>query len=213
MNSVNIADIRKDYTLQGLAEREVNRDPFAQFQLWFDQALSANVPEPNAMTLATCTPDGTPSARIVLLKGFDQRGLQFFTNYLSRKGSELLHNPRSAAVFFWPDLERQIRIEGLVSKVTPEESDNYFHSRPRNSRLGAWASEQSSVIPDAAFLEARQREFDATYGNDVPRPEHWGGYRLAPTMFEFWQGRPSRLHDRLRFRLVGSEWILERLSP
>lgn len=212
--NMNLADIRKDYTLKGLHESDAARDPLEQFQVWFGQAVAAGVAEVNAMTLATCTPDGTPSARIVLLKGLDARGLQFFSNYESRKGSELLNNPRAALVFFWPDLERQVRIEGVVERTTEAESDEYYHSRPRNSRLGSWASVQSSVIASREELEARQRELDAKYpGESVPRPPHWGGYRVVPHMFEFWQGRPSRLHDRLRYRLVNGIWIVERLSP
>lgn len=211
---MKLADIRKDYTLKGLHESDAAVNPFDQFQLWFSQAVAAGVAEVNAMTLATCTPDGTPSARIVLLKGLDERGLQFFSNYESRKGLELSNNPRAALVFFWPDLERQIRLEGLVEKTTEAESDEYYHSRPRNSRLGSWASIQSSVISGREELEARQRELDALHpGESVPRPPHWGGFRLAPTMFEFWQGRPSRLHDRLRYRLADGLWIVERLSP
>jgi pyridoxamine 5'-phosphate oxidase len=211
---MNIADIRKDYTLRGLHESDAAADPFTQFQTWFDQAVAAGVPEPNAMTLATCTPDGIPSARIVLLKILDDRGLQFFTNYESRKSLELLNNPNAALVFFWPDLERQVRIEGRVEKSSETESDAYYHARPRNSRLGAWASAQSSVIASREELEARQREFDARYSADnVPRPPHWGGFRMVPTVFEFWQGRPSRLHDRLRYRQAEGRWIVERLSP
>ncbi|WP_020471669.1 pyridoxamine 5'-phosphate oxidase [Zavarzinella formosa] len=211
---MNLADIRKDYGLKGLHEADVSANPFTQFQTWFDQAISAGVVEPNAMTLATCTPDGFPSARIVLLKGFDSRGLQFFSNYESRKGVELLNNPQAALVFFWPDLERQIRIEGRVERTTEAESDGYYHSRPRNSRLGAWASLQSSVISGREELETKQRELDARYaGEAVPRPPHWGGFRVVPLVFEFWQGRPSRLHDRLRYRLAEGRWIIERLSP
>ena len=211
---MKLADIRKDYTLRGLHESDAAADPIEQFRLWFDQAVAAELPDPNAMTLATCAPGGIPSARIVLLKGLDQRGLQFFSNYESRKGVELLNNPRAALVLFWPDLERQVRIEGVVEKTTEAESDEYYHSRPRNSRLGSWASVQSSVISGREELERRQRELDARHpGEEIPRPPHWGGYRVVPEVFEFWQGRPSRLHDRLRYRQVNGCWIVERLSP
>lgn len=212
---MSIADLRREYTQHGLSEAEVDSDPFAQFRVWFDHALAAQLPEPNAMTLATATPDGRPSARVVLLKGFDQRGFVFYTNYQSRKGGEIEGNGWAALVFFWPELERQIRVEGRVERVTQQESDDYFGSRPAGSRLGAWASPQSQVIPGREVLEQRLSALAAQYEDQaVPRPEHWGGYRVVPVSIEFWQGRPSRLHDRLRYRWRDEQrWILERLAP
>ncbi len=211
----SVADLRKDYQLQGLRETDVDVSPFRQFQVWFDQALAAQLPEPNAMTVATATQSGIPSARIVLLKGFDERGFVFYTNYQSHKGQELADNPRAALVFWWAELERQVRIEGRVLKVSDQESDEYFHSRPFNSRLGAWASDQSQVIESREVLERRAGELKTKYENsDVPRPPHWGGFRVIPSGIEFWQGRPSRLHDRLLYRLIDDgTWVIERLSP
>ncbi|HEX6290135.1 MAG TPA: pyridoxamine 5'-phosphate oxidase [Herpetosiphonaceae bacterium] len=212
---MSIADLRREYSQHGLRKSEVAADPFAQFQIWFDQALRAQVPEPNAMTLATATPDGIPSARVVLLKEFDARGFVFYTNYLSRKGDELEANPRAALVFFWPEMERQVRIEGRVERVTEQEADAYFASRPEGSRLGAWASPQSQVIAGRDVLDQRLAEVAAAHaGAAVPRPAHWGGYRVVPTTIEFWQGRPSRLHDRIRYRLSADQtWLIERLAP
>lgn len=211
---MELADLRKEYTQQGLHETEADDDPVEQFRRWFEQAVSAQLPEPNAMTLATCTPDGRPSARIVLLKGYNGNGFTFFTSYEGRKAKELDSNPRAALVFYWPELERQIRIEGNIERTSSEESDAYFATRPRNSQLGAWASSQSSVVASREVLERRWAELQARYANQpVPRPPHWGGYRLIPTVFEFWQGRPSRLHDRLRYRRSPTGWVRERLSP
>lgn len=210
---MSVSDLRQSYEKNVLLEETAAASPLDQFSLWFDEALQAKVPEPNAMTLATVDAAGQPSARTVLIKGFDAQGFVFFTNYESRKGHDLQHNPRAALLFFWQPLERQVRIEGVIEKVSPEESDAYFHSRPLGSRLGAWASEQSQPITRAE-LEARERTFRDRYGDEPPRPPHWGGYRLVPTLFEFWQGRASRLHDRLRYVPNGQGgWSLDRLSP
>lgn len=210
-----IADLRKDYTLQDFTEIEADPNPFIQFKRWFAQALAAQLLEPNAMTIATATPDGKPSARMVLLKDFDERGFVFFTNYSSRKGQELAENPQAALVFWWVELERQVRIAGRVEKISENESDQYFYSRPENSRLGAWASNQSEVIESREVLEQRLQEFQSQYANqEIPRPKHWGGLRIIPTEIEFWQGRPSRLHDRLLYSyLDNGSWKIERLSP
>ncbi len=210
-----IGDLRKNYTFGGLSETEVDPNPFVQFQQWFDQALQAQITEPNAMTLATVTANGQPRARMVLLKKFDRSGFVFYTNYNGHKGQELADNPQAALVFWWAELERQVRIEGRVEKVREQESDEYFHSRPKNSRLGAWASNQSQVVENREVLAAQLQQLEAKYENqEIPRPPHWGGFRVIPTVIEFWQGRPSRLHDRLQYQRVnGEQWLIQRLSP
>jgi pyridoxamine 5'-phosphate oxidase len=211
----HVARLRKEYTRAGLKESNAEPDPIEQFRKWFDEALAADLREPNAMTLATATPDGRPSARILLLNGFDERGFVFYTNYEGRKSWELETNPYAALVFYWGELERQVRIEGRVSRVSEEESDAYFEGRPRGSQLGAWVSEQSRPVRDRGALEERLRELEAEYeGRDVPRPPFWGGYRVEPEVIEFWQGRENRLHDRLRYRRSESGgWRRERLQP
>jgi pyridoxamine 5'-phosphate oxidase len=212
MTIPSIADLRKDYTQAGLEQGDPS--PFKQFELWFNQALAADLLEPNAMTLATVTSEGKPDARIVLLKGFDPRGFVFYTNYRSQKGQELAKTPYAALVFLWGDLERQVRVVGKVEKATDLEADTYFQSRPLGSRLGAWASTQSEVIPSREVLEARMIALEKEYqGRDIPRPDHWGGFRVVPTEMEFWQGRPSRLHDRLRYQLQNGVWKIDRLAP
>ena len=213
--NVSIANLRRNYSLRELNEVDVDPDPCRQFQCWFDEAIAAQLPEPNAMTLATATRDGTPTARVVLLKGLDESGFVFYTNYKSHKGEELAQNPKAAIVFWWAELERQIRIQGQVEKVSSQESEDYFHSRPVGSQLSAWVSQQSQVIPNRAVLEQRLQELTQHYQNQpIPRPPHWGGYRLIPNAIEFWQGRPNRLHDRLLYkRLEDGNWKIERLSP
>jgi pyridoxamine 5'-phosphate oxidase len=210
-----IAAIRREYSRAALTEAELHPDPLEQFRLWFDQALDAEVREPNAMTLATATPDGRPSARIVLLKGVDAEGFIFFTSSDSQKGRELEANPLAALVFFWPELERQVRVTGVARRIGREESESYFQSRPRGSRIGAWASTQSQVIPDRASLETRIAEMETAFpGAEIPLPPFWGGYRIEPESIEFWQGRRSRLHDRLRYTLgPDGGWAIERLAP
>ncbi|MEO1465543.1 MAG: pyridoxamine 5'-phosphate oxidase [Cyanobacteria bacterium J06633_1] len=212
----SIANLRQNYTLAGLAEADVDADPIKQFNLWFQQALDADLTEPNAMTLATATPDGKPTARIVLLKGVSDRGFVFYTNYESQKGQQLIANPHAALVFLWQKLERQIRIEGRVEKLSTAESAEYFHSRPKASQLGAWTSDQSRVIPNREVLEQKQADLEAQYSDDatIPLPPHWGGFRVVPSRIEFWQGRPSRLHDRLVYDLqADGNWSINRLSP
>jgi pyridoxamine 5'-phosphate oxidase len=212
--AVTLADLRKEYSLAGLVEKDLARDPFRQFERWFQETEAAKIPEPNAMTLATATRDGRPSARTVLLKGLDGRGFVFFSNYLSRKGRELEANPVATLLFPWVALERQVIVEGTIAKVAREESETYFHSRPRASQLGAWVSQQSSIIPGRAVLEESMKSLEQKYaGQDVPLPPHWGGWRLAPETVEFWQGRRNRLHDRLRYRRDKDGWLIERLAP
>jgi pyridoxamine 5'-phosphate oxidase len=212
---MSLSDLRREYTRAGLKESDLDPNPFKQFDKWFQQALAAGLPEPNAMTLATATLDGKPSARIVLLKGFDERGFVFFTNYESRKGRELAANPQAALVCYWIELERQVRISGPVSRVSSEESETYFRSRPLGSQLGAWASQQSEVVGGRKILEDRLEQLTQEYQTKpVPLPPNWGGYRVAPETIEFWQGRANRLHDRLRYTVQSSsQWLIERLSP
>ena len=210
-----LADLRESYMLAGLVESEMNPDPVAQFESWFEQARSANLLEPNAMTLATSTGKGDPSARIVLLKGLSAEGFVFYTNYESQKGRELEENPRAALLFYWGSLERQVRITGTVKRVAREESEVYFQSRPKGHRLGAWVSRQSSVVAGREVLDARLKELEGRYSAEPgPLPPFWGGYRVHPETIEFWQGRPNRLHDRIRYRrLEQGGWTMERLSP
>ncbi len=214
MEPLSIADLRLDYKLAALNEADVDPDPLRQFEKWFLQALASELKEPNAMTLATVDSQCRPDARIVLLKGFDEQGFVFYTNYESQKGRELAGNPNAALVFYWAELERQIRITGTVLKVTREDSGAYFRTRPVASRLGASISRQSSVISGREFLESEMARLTAEYSDgEVPLPDFWGGYRVKPGCFEFWQGRRSRLHDRIRYWPEGESWRIERLSP
>lgn len=209
----NIASLRQNYTRNELIEENVLKNPFFQFEKWFKEAIDSEILEPNAMCLSTVS-NGKPSSRIVLLKGFDENGFVFFTNYKSHKGLDIEQNNHVAVNFFWAELERQVRIEGETEKVSEEESEEYFHQRPISSQIGAWVSEQSNVIPNREVLEKRQVELEAQYKDSViPKPPHWGGYRVKPNKIEFWQGRPSRLHDRILFTNVENNWKIERLSP
>ena len=210
---VSPADLRKEYRAAELLESNAAADPFEQFARWFADAERADVPEPTAMTLATADATGRPSARVVLLKGFDARGFTFYTNHTSRKGRELAENPRASLCFYWTALERQVRIDGSVEPVSRDEAERYFHSRPIGSQIGAWASHQSAVIRSRAELEAREAELRQRFGDTVPLPDFWGGYRVVPSEVEFWQGRPSRLHDRLRYARCVESWTIDRLAP
>ena len=209
-----LADLRKSYMKGSLSEEDVQKNPIDQFNIWFDQARHAELPEPNAMTVASVDADGKPSARIVLIKEVTNQGFVFFTNYDSRKGQALTQNPQAALLFFWPELERQIRVEGTVEKLSEEASDEYFHSRPLDSRIGAWASPQSQVISGRSVLVAKAAEYALKFALNPPRPPHWGGFRVKPQALEFWQGRPSRLHDRIRYtQQAYGMWKIERLAP
>lgn len=213
---IDIDHLREDYRLASLGTSDAHENPLVQFGKWLKEAMDAQLPEPNAMTLATCAPDGKPAARIVLLKDYDQDGFVFFTNYNSRKGKDLMHNPHAALVFSWLELQRQVRIEGKVQKISAEQSTEYFQSRPKESQIGAWASPQSDTIVDRSVIEENFARLQQKYVNEevLPRPENWGGYIVKPTLIEFWQGRTSRLHDRIEYRLLtNKEWIKERLAP
>ncbi|MBU3713413.1 MAG: pyridoxamine 5'-phosphate oxidase [Ferruginibacter sp.] len=212
---MNIADIRKDYMLRSLSENDIEKHPLRQFDKWWQEAIDSRIDEVNAMTLATANNQGVPSARIVLLKGYDESGFVFFTNYNSHKASDVKDNPNACLVFFWKELERQVRITGDIEKISDKESDEYFHSRPITSRIGAWASDQSSVIDSRERLEEKFKTLEAAYSNkEIPRPPHWGGYRVIPRQIEFWQGRPGRLHDRIEYNLVEwNRWSIKRLAP
>jgi pyridoxamine 5'-phosphate oxidase len=209
-----IQDLRKNYKLKSLDQKDVLENPFEQFSLWFEEAMNSKLPEPNAMILATATKDGKPSVRALLLKGFDENGFIFYTNYESRKGKEIALNNNASILFFWPELERQIRLEGTVNKIPDEESKKYFDTRPYKSRIGAWASNQSNVIENRFFIIKKfLKYFIKFHSKDIPLPPYWGGYILKPDVFEFWQGRTSRLHDRVRYLKVDGRWQIERLSP
>lgn len=209
-----INKLRSDYAQMELNEKDISTNPFVQFEKWMNEALKAEVAEPHAMMLATVDSQGKPSARIVLLRGFSADGFIFYTNYTSKKGKDINHNPHAAITFFWPQLERQIRIEGTLQKVDEKTSEDYFASRPRESKIGAWVSEQSQKINSREELENRFIELSAKYPTEaIPRPSYWGGYQLKPTLLEFWQGRPSRLHDRIQFQLINHNWQIQRIAP
>ncbi|MEJ5262223.1 MAG: pyridoxamine 5'-phosphate oxidase [Ignavibacterium sp.] len=212
MDEKTLINLRKSYEKGELIESKINPNPFKQFENWFEEVLKSNIYEPNAMILATAL-DNKPSARVVLLKGFDETGFKFYTNYLSRKGKQISSNPNAALLFYWMELERQVRIEGKIQKLSREESLEYFNSRPLESRLGALASNQSEVIPDREYLEKKFNQMKDLYGENPPMPENWGGYKLIPDLFEFWQGRPNRLHDRIVYERHESNWKIYRLSP
>ena len=212
--NLSIAGIRKDYRLESLREKDVKANPMQQFSVWWDEAIKSEIDEVNAMTLATVGSSGKPSARIVLLKGYTDEGFVFFTNYLSHKGAEMDENPNVALVFFWKELERQIRIEGTVEKISEEDSDTYFNSRPEGSKIGAWASPQSTPIAGRHIIEENVQKYTEKFNTEkLTRPPHWGGYMVTPVKIEFWQGRSSRLHDRIQYTLRGNEWNIERLAP
>jgi pyridoxamine 5'-phosphate oxidase len=210
---MNFEQLRHEYMLSGLDEKEVDRDPFRQFDAWFKASVAAQLPLANAMSLATANKAGRVSVRAVLLKGVDSRGFTFYTNFESRKAREMRDNPNAALLFCWDELERQVRVEGRVESISDAESDEYYHSRPLGARLGAWASPQSDVLPDRKTLENKLAAITAQYGDNPPRPPFWGGLRLVPDWFEFWQGRKNRLHDRVSYRLDGGRWVIERLGP
>ncbi len=211
---MSISSIRRDYQLQSLSESDVAENPFEQFGRWWDQAVASEIDEVNAMTLATVTNEGKPSARIVLLKGFDPNGFVFYTNYESNKGVQLTNHPFASLVFFWKELERQVRVEGICEKTSQEESEHYFNSRPKGSQLGAWASPQSRIIESRSVLEENLERATQAYTNEnIPLPPHWGGFRIKPETVEFWQGRSSRLHDRIKYLKAGSGWGIVRLAP
>jgi len=212
MDENTLSNLRKNYEKGELIENKINSNPFKQFEIWFEDVLNHKIYEPNAMILATSY-ENKPSARVVLLKGFDETGFKFYTNYNSRKGKQLSLNPNAALLFYWMELERQVRIEGKIEKLSREESLIYFNSRPLESRLGALASNQSEVIPDRTFLEKKYSEVKEKYGDNPPMPENWGGYKLIPELFEFWQGRPNRLHDRIVYEKISESWKIYRLSP
>ncbi len=214
MTKTELATLRENYTKGSLDVQDVANTPIEQFQEWFDEAVASQLLEPNALLLSTVSNENKPSTRVVLLKGLDN-GFLFYTNYLSRKGTELAENPNACITFFWAEIERQVRIEGLIEKVSDEDSDAYFHSRPRGSQIGAWVSNQSMVIEHREILEEREKHLIEKFGNEpIPRPPHWGGYRLVPNYIEFWQGRPSRLHDRIAYTLLeNGDWKIDRLSP
>ena len=214
MDASDLQKLRREYTYARLDEGDVLKDPIEQFRRWFDEALSSGLHEPNAMTIITATPDGRPSGRVVLLKSFDERGFVFHTNYEGRKGRELEANPQCALLFYWGELQRQVRVEGRAGRISEEESDAYFRSRPRGGHIGAWASKQSQPVESREMLEQRVRELEAQYeGREIPRPSFWGGYRVEPETFEFWQGRENRLHDRLLYTPSDGGWKIERLQP
>lgn len=213
LNNTELAGLRRSWSTRKLDENTVNKNPFEQFSLWLEEAIEAQILDPNAMTLATSDAGGNPSARIVLLKGIDENGLTFFSNYGSSKSADIEENPKAAAVFFWKELERQLRVSGKVVKISREESEEYFKSRPYESKIGAWASKQSSVVPGRSYLEEKFGEAREKFPDEVPLPEFWGGFRIIPSRFEFWQGRESRMHDRVVYEKSGESWKILRLAP